>query len=89
MPQERFNETKVYLGDLHRVDLVPRLMDLYRMAAAQSKDKLNVTQSAVQSLRLDNLLEEVKKVRLACQFRDPGANEKHSSFHFCAASTSS
>ena len=68
-------------------------MDLYRMAAAAGKDKRNVTQSAAQSaaqsLRLENVLEKVKKVRPSYQFRDSGAVEKHSSLHFCAASTSS
>jgi hypothetical protein len=59
------------------------------MAAAQSKDKRNVTQSATQSLRLENLLENVKKVRLIYQFRDSGADEKQSSLRFSAASTSS
>jgi len=59
------------------------------MAVAEGKDKRNVTQSAAQSLRLESVLEKVKKVRLSYQFRDSVADEKHSSLHFSAASTSS
>jgi len=64
-------------------------MDLYRMAAAEGKDKRNVTQSVAQSLRLENVLEKVKKVHPSYQFRDSVADEKQFSLHFCATSISS
>lgn len=59
------------------------------MATAKSKDNKKVTQSAAQSLRLDNLLKKVKQVRLAYRSRAFGAYEKQCRLHCCAASTSS
>ena len=74
---------------MHLVGLVPKLIAPSRMATAKSKDNKKATQSAAQSLRLDNLLEKVKQVRSTYQSRDFAAAEKQSRLHFCAASTSS
>lgn len=89
MPQERVNGRKVHSTFLHLVDLVPKLIAPSRMATAKGKDNKKATQSAAQSLRLDNLLEKVKQVRSTYQSREFSAAEKQSSLHFCAASTSS